>query len=132
MAILNTTAERTKQAPEKKSRSGHNMNLQETISKAVKENIPPYVIYFALQNEPEFLGLSESVETTDNIIKMIESEYQIAEPSEEDKVLVKELLQEENKSVYSTVLSFYLKIFFEDDTQERTNNVFFYLLDNHE
>ena len=108
------------------------MNLQETISKAVKENIPPYVIYFAFQNEPEFLGLSESVETTDNIIKMIESEYQIAEPSEEDKALVKELLQEEDKSVYSTVLSFYLKIFFEDDTQERTNNVFFYLLDNHE
>lgn len=108
------------------------MNLQETISKAVKENIPPYVIYFVLQNEPEFLGLSESVEITDDIIKMIKVGYQIAEPSEEDKALVKELLQEEDKSVYSTVLSFYLKIFFEDDTQERTNNVFFYLLDNHE
>ena len=108
------------------------MNLQKTISKAVKENIPPYVIYFALQNKPEFLGLSESVEITDDIIKMIKVGYQIAEPSEEDKALVKELLQEEDKSVYSTVLSFYLKIFFEDDTQERTNNVFFYLLDNHE
>lgn len=108
------------------------MNLQETISKAVKENIPPYVIYFALQNEPEFLGLSESVEVTDDIIKIIKAGYQITEPSEEDKALVKELLQEEDKSVYSTALSFYLKIFFEDNTQERTNNVFFYLLDNHE
>lgn len=108
------------------------MNLQETISKAVKENIPPYVIYFTLQNEPEFLGLSESVEVTDDIIKIIKAGYQITEPSEEDKALVKELLQEEDKSVYSTALSFYLKIFFEDDTQERTNNVFFYLLDNHE
>jgi hypothetical protein len=132
MATLSTTEEKTKLTHVKKSRSGHNMNLQETISKAVKENIPPYVIYFALQNEPEFLGLSESVEITDDIIKMIKVGYQIAEPSEEDKALVKELLQEEDKSVYSTVLSFYLKIFFEDDTQERTNNVFFYLLDNHE
>lgn len=107
------------------------METRQIILNALKNNVPPYAIHFALENSPELLGIDKEVEVTKEVVDMIKEEFlkfgKISELSEDDKKEADELFEEIN-SVYHTALDFYLKHFFEEDTQERTNNVYFYLL----
>lgn len=110
-----------------------NSNLKQSISKAVKEGIPPYVIYMALQESPEILGLSEDVVVTEEILEVLREEYQSVNPIEElsaeDMEVIDNLLAEEDNSIYQACIAFYIHTFFEENTQERTNNAFFYLVE---
>ena len=109
-----------------------NSNIKQSISKAVKEGVPPYVVYMALQESPEILGLSEDVVITEEIIEVLRTEYQSVKPIEElsveDVEVIDNLLAEEDNSIYQACIAFYIHTFFEEDTQERTNNAFFYLV----
>lgn len=108
------------------------MNTRQTILNALKNGIPPYVVHFALENQPDLLDTDEEVEVTPKVISMIREEFlkvgKISELSEDEKKEVNQL-SDEADSVYHAVLDFYLKHFFEEDLQERTNNVYFYLID---
>lgn len=110
-----------------------NSNLKQSISKAVKEGIPPYVVYMALQESPEVLGLSEDAAITEEILEVLRVEYQSVNPIEElsveDMEVIDNLLTEEDNSIYQACIAFYIHTFFEEDTQERTNNAFFYLVE---
>lgn len=110
-----------------------NSDLKQSISKAVKEGIPPYVVYMALQESPEILGLSEDVVVTEEILEVLRAEYQSVNPIEElsveDMEVIDNLLTEEDNSIYQACIAFYIHTFFEENTQERTNNAFFYLVE---
>lgn len=110
-----------------------NSNLKQSISKAVKEGIPPYVVYMALQESPEILGLSEDVVVTKEVLEVLRVEYQSVNPIEElsveDMEVIDNLLTEEDNSIYQACIAFYIHTFFEENTQERTNNAFFYLVE---
>lgn len=108
-------------------------NLKQSISKAVNEGIPPYVIYMALQESPDILGLTEDASVTKEVIDTLKEAYQdvnhIEELSVEDMEVIDDLLTEEDNSIYQACITFYIKKFFEENTQERTNNAFFYLVE---
>lgn len=110
-----------------------NSNLKQSISKAVKDGIPPYVVYMALQESPEILGLSEDVVVTEEVLEVLRAEYQSVNPIEElsieDIETIDNLLTEEDNSIYQACIAFYIHAFFEENTQERTNNAFFYLVE---
>ena len=110
-----------------------NSNIKQSISKAVKEGIPPYVVYMALQESPEILGLSEDVVVTEEILEVLRAECQSVNPIEElsveDVEVIDNLLAEEDNSIYQACIAFYIHTFFEENTQERTNNAFFYLVE---
>lgn len=110
-----------------------NSNLKQSISKAVKDGIPPYVVYMALQESPEILWLSEDVVVTEEVLEVLRAEYQSVNPIEElsveDIETIDNLLTEEDNSIYQACIAFYIHAFFEENTQERTNNAFFYLVE---
>lgn len=104
------------------------MNTRQTILNALKNGIPPYVVHFALENQPDLLDTDEEIEVTSMIREEFLKVGKISELSEDEKKEVDKLSNEAD-SVYHAVLDFYLKHFFEEDLQERTNNVYFYLID---
>lgn len=108
------------------------METRQTILNALKSGMPPYVIHFALESQPDLLDTDEEIEVTPEVTAMIKKEFlkvgKISELSEDEKKEVNQLSSEAD-SVYHAVLDFYLKHFFEEDLQERTNNVYFYLID---
>lgn len=108
------------------------METRQVVLNALKNGIPPYVVHFALENQPDLLDTDEEVEVTPEVTSMIREEFlkvgKISTLSEDEKKEVDKLSNEDD-SVYHAVLDFYLKHFFEEDLQERTNNVYFYLID---
>lgn len=104
------------------------MNTRRTILNALKNGIPPYVVHFALENQPDLLDTDEEVEVTSMIREEFLKVSKISTLSEDEKKKVDKLSNEAD-SIYHAVLDFYLKHFFEEDLQERTNNVYFYLID---
>lgn len=108
------------------------METRQVVLNALKNGIPPYVVHFALENQPDLLDTNEEVEVTPEVTSMIREEFlkvgKISELSEDEKKEVDKLSNEAD-SIYHGVLDFYLKHFFEEDLQERTNNVYFYLID---
>lgn len=108
------------------------METRQVILNALKNGIPPYVVHFALENQPDLLDTDEEVEVTPEVTSVIREEFlkvgKISALSEDEKKEVNQL-SSETDSVYHIVLDFYLKHFFEEDLQERTNNVYFYLID---
>lgn len=108
------------------------METRQVVLNALKNSIPPYVVHFALENQPDLLDTDEEIEVTHEVTSMIREEFlkvgKISELSEDEKKEV-DKLSNEIDSVYQAVLDFYLKHFFEEDLQERTNNVYFYLID---
>lgn len=108
------------------------METRQVVLNALKNGIPPYVIHFALESEPDLLDTDKEIEVTPEVTSMIREEFlkvgKISILSEDEKKEVNQLSSEAD-SVYHAVLDFYLKHFFEEDLQERTNNVYFYLID---
>ena len=108
------------------------METRQVVLNALKNGIPPYVVHFALESEPDLLDTDKEIEVTPEVTSMIKEEFlkvgKISILSEDEKKEVDKLSNEAN-SVYHVVLDFYLKHFFEEDLQERTNNVYFYLID---
>lgn len=108
------------------------METRQVVLNVLKNGIPPYVVHFALENQPDLLDTNEEVEVTPEVTSMIREEFlkvgKISELSEDEKKEVDKLSNEAD-SIYHGVLDFYLKHFFEEDLQERTNNVYFYLID---
>ena len=108
------------------------METRQVVLNALKNGISPYVVHFALENQPDLLDTNEEVEVTPEVTSMIREEFlkvgKISTLSEDEKKEVDKLSNEAD-FVYHAVLDFYLKHFFEEDLQERTNNVYFYLID---
>lgn len=108
------------------------METRQVVLNALKNGIPPYVVHFALESEPDLLDTDKEIEVTPEVTSMIKEEFlkvgKISILSEDEKKEVDKLSNEAD-SVYHVVLDFYLKHFFEEDLQERTNNVYFYLID---
>ena len=104
------------------------METRQIILNALKNGIPPYVVHFALENQPDLLDTDEEVEVTSMIREEFLKVGKISILSEDEKKEVNQLSSEAD-FVYHAVLDFYLKHFFEEDLQERTNNVYFYLID---
>lgn len=108
------------------------METRQVVLNALKNGIPPYVVHFALESEPDLLDTDKEIEVTPEVTSMIKEEFlkvgKISILSEDEKKEVDKLSNEAD-SVYHAVLDFYLKHFFEEDLQERTNNVYFYLID---
>lgn len=108
------------------------METRQVVLNALKNGIPPYVVHFALESEPDLLDTDKEIEVTPEVTSMIKEEFlkvgKISILSEDEKKEV-DKLSNETDSVYQAVLDFYLKHFFEEDLQERTNNVYFYLID---
>lgn len=104
------------------------METRQVVLNALKNGIPPYVVHFALENQPDLLDTDEEVEVTSMIREEFLKVGKISTLSEDEKKEVNQLSSEAD-SVYHAVLDFYLKHFFEEDLQERTNNVYFYLID---
>ena len=108
------------------------METRQVVLNVLKNGIPPYVVHFALESEPDLLDTDKEIEVTPEVTSMIKEEFlkvgKISILSEDEKKEVDKLSNEAD-SVYQAVLDFYLKHFFEEDLQERTNNVYFYLID---
>lgn len=104
------------------------METRQVVLNALKNGIPPYVVHFALENQPDLLDTDEEIEVTSIIREEFLKVGKISELSEDEKKEVDKLSNEAD-SIYHAVLDFYLKHFFEEDLQERTNNVYFYSID---
>lgn len=108
------------------------MEIRQIILNELKNGIPPYIVHFALENQPDLLDIDEEIEVTPEATSMIREEFlkvdKIFALSEDEKKEVDKLYNEAD-SVYHAALDFYLKHFFEEDVQEHTNNVYFYLID---
>ena len=51
------------------------METRQVVLNALKNGIPPYVVHFALESEPDLLDTDKEIEVTPEVTSMIKEEF---------------------------------------------------------